>query len=173
MAMHSLTTTLCAALLLLSAATARAEAAAAPDAASETAATPVRFALGAGAGPQSGNGLHLIVSRGRDAVDLGVGVLYDDSDAKWGYSTGLRYLRTLYAGLANDTYAWAGGALTGNYRNQTASHITSFGAGLGVAFHFGLPIHLYFDSGLAAYLSEGLRKREYYPAFNGGVYYAW
>lgn len=163
--MRFLPVTCCAALLLLCA-TPRAESVASSP-------VPVRFALGAGAGLQSGNGLHLIVSRGADALDLGVGVLYDDADAKWGYSTGLRYLRTLFTSPVNDTYAWAGGALTGNYRDATARHLTSFGAGLGIAFHFGLPLHVYFDSGLAAYLPRGGDDAEYHPAFNGGVYYAW
>lgn len=133
----------------------------------------IRYSVGFGAGPQSGHGLHVGLARGLDAVDLGLGVIYDGQEAEWGYSTGLRYLRTLYAGRVNDTYAWGGGALTGNYRDQTASHITSFGAGLGLSFHFGLPIHIYFDSGLAAYFSKGLEKKEYYPAFNGGVVYEW
>ena len=141
--------------------------------AQESAALPLRYSVGFGAGPQSGHGLHVGIARGLNAVDLGLGVIYDGNDAKWGYSTGLRYLRTLYAGRVNDTYAWGGGALTGNYRDQTASHVTSFGAGLGVAFHYGLPLRVYFDSGLAAYLSEGLEKKEYYPAFNGGVVYEW
>lgn len=132
-----------------------------------------RYSVGFGAGPQSGNGVHVGYMRGANAVDLGLGVIYDSQDAKWGYSTGLRYLRTLYAGAINDTYAWGGGAITGNYRDQTASHITSFGAGLGVAFHGGLPVQFYFDSGLAAYLSKGLENREYYPAFNGGIRYVW
>jgi hypothetical protein len=129
--------------------------------------------VGAGAGPQSGNGLHFGTIRGRHGLDFGLGLLYDSQDAKWGYSTGLRYLNFLYTGPVNDTYAWAGGALTGNYRDQTASHITSVGAGLGLDFHFGLPIHLYFDSGMAAYFSKGFERREYYPAFNGGVRYEW
>ena len=141
--------------------------------AQETAAPPWRYSVGFGAGPQSGHGLHVGVARGLNAVDLGLGVIYDGNEAEWGYRTGLRYLRTLYAGRVNDTYAWSGGALTGNYRDQTASHITSFGAGLGVVFHYGLPFRLYFDSGLAAYLSKGLSKREYYPAFNGGLVYEW
>jgi hypothetical protein len=157
--------TLLAALILVAATQTARAADPAPD--------EIRYAVGFGAGPQSGHGLHLRMARGLDAVDLGLGLIYDGNDAEWGYSTGLRYLRTLYASRVNDTYAWTGGAVTGNYRDQTASHITSFGAGLGISFHFGLPIHLYFDSGLAAYISKGFAKKEYYPAFNGGIVYEW
>jgi hypothetical protein len=132
-----------------------------------------RYFVGFGAGPQSGNGLHFGIIRGAHAVDFGLGLIYDSQDARWGYSTGLRYLNFWYTGPVNDTYAWAGGALTGNYRDQTASHVTSVGAGLGISFHFGLPIQVYFDSGLAGYFSEGLSKHEYYPAFNGGLRYVW
>jgi hypothetical protein len=132
-----------------------------------------RLFVGFGAGPQSGNGLHLGMIRGSHAVDFGLGLLYDSQDAKWGYSSGLRYMKYLYQGSVNDTYAWGGGALTGNYRDQTASHVTSVGAGLGVAFHFGLPIQIYFDSGLAGYFSEGFDKKEYFPAYNGGIRYVW
>lgn len=145
----------------------------APAVRAEDSAAGNRYRLGFGAGPQSGHGLHFGITRGAYTADLGLGLLYDSQDAKWGYSTGLRGLRTLYAGRVNDTYAWAGGALTGNYRDQTASHVTSFGTGLGIDFHGGLPIHLYFDSGIAAYFSKGFATREYYPAFNGGLVYVW
>lgn len=132
-----------------------------------------RYFVGFGAGPQSGHGVHLGVIRGAHAVDVGIGLIYDSQDAEWGYSSGLRYLHTLYAGPVNDTYAWTGGAITGNYRNQVASHVTSIGAGLGVSFHFGLPIHIYFDSGLAGYFSKRFDRQAYYPAYNGGIVYEW
>lgn len=154
-------------LLVLTVPAIRAEADAAPEK------TDTRYFVGFGAGPQSGHGLHLGLARGPHAADLGLGLIYDGQNAKWGYSTGLRYLRTLYAGRVNDTYAWGGGAITGNYRDQTASNVVSAGAGLGLSFHFGLPIHVNFDSGLAGYFEKKFAKREYYPAFNAAILYEW
>jgi hypothetical protein len=135
--------------------------------------TGIRYALGFGAGLQSGHGLQFGIARGVHATHLGLGLIYDDRDARFGYSIGLRYFRTLYAGPYNDTYGWSGGAITGNYREESSSHVTSLGAGLGIAFHAGLPIRIRIDSGLAAYVDKNFSDAMYYPALNLAVLYEW
>src|SRR5690606_26471926 len=51
-----------------------------------------RYFVGLGAGFETGNGLQLGIGRGKDALQLGLGLLYDDADARTDYSIGLRYL---------------------------------------------------------------------------------
>ena len=110
-----------------------------------------KFILGFGGGFEAGNGLRLGMAQGKDAGELGLGLLYRSQDAEFQYSIGLRYLRTLYAGQVNDTYAWAGAGVMGHSRSGDNGRLASAGAGLGISIHFGLPFHINVDSGWHIY----------------------
>ncbi len=142
-----------------------------------------RWFVGLGAGHTSGNGLQVGMIRGPHTGQLGLGLLYDGERARFRYSLGGRYLRELYTGEVNDTYAWGGAALHGNHvKDRENAHTVTAGAGLGIAFHFGLPFRFFMDSGFA--LSRERQEkhigitgvtvdRRFGPVINGGVLYAW
>jgi hypothetical protein len=134
-----------------------------------------KFMVGFGGGFEAGNGLRLGMSRGKDAVELGLGLLYKAQDAEFQYSLGLRYLRTLYAGQVNDTYAWTGAGVMGHNRSGDNGRLASVGAGLGISIHFGLPFHFNVDSGWHIYDdSQSIYGRiQSGPTINGAVVYEW
>lgn len=139
------------------------------------ASAPLRFRVGLGAGYESGNGVQIGMARGRNAVQAGLGFLYEDQTAEFGYSTGLRFLRTFYEGRINRTYGWAGASVLGHWREGDAGVLGSEGLGVGISLHFGLPFHLELDSGWHVYLdsqAEELRPR-FGPTLNGALLYEW
>lgn len=137
--------------------------------------SPWRKAVGFGAGYEAGNGLHLGLSRGPDAARIGLGLIYTDQNAEFQYSAGLRYLRTLYAGRINDTYAWIGSALHGRYREGESGILAAEGAGIGLALHLGLPFRLEIDSGWDGNYDGDADGPDWSwgPTVNGALVYAW
>lgn len=136
---------------------------------------PWAFSVGAGAGYESGNGLHLGVGKGPHMAQLGVGLIYLSQDAEFQYSTGLRYRRTLYAGRINDTYAWIGAAVHGHARTGDYAYLASQGLGVGASLHLGLPFHLNLDSGWHGFYDSeaGGLDMQWGPTLNGEIVYQW
>lgn len=134
-----------------------------------------KLIVGFGGGFEAGNGLRLGIKQDAQTMELGLGLLYSGQDAELKYSTGLRYLRDLYTGRLNDTYAWGGVGVMGHYRSGEEAHLISAGAGLGISLHFGLPFHLNFDSGWRIYYdSQSLyRGLQTGPTINGALIYEW
>ena len=134
-----------------------------------------KFLIGFGGGFESGNGLQLGMKRGENTEMLGLGVLYDGQTAEFKYSVGLRYLRTLYSGRVNDTYAWTGCGITGHNRTGSDGTLVSAGAGVGFSLHFGLPFHLNVDSGWRIYHDDEdqFTGLQFGPTINGALVYEW
>ena len=134
-----------------------------------------RFIVGFGGGYEAGNGLRLGMKWGPDAVELGLGLLYDAQNAELKYSTGLRYLHDLYNGRLNNTYVWTGAGIMGHQRTGDAGYLASAGAGLGISLHFGLPFHINFDSGWHVYYDGDISYHEIQvgPTINGDLVYEW
>jgi hypothetical protein len=134
-----------------------------------------RYALGFGAGLESGIGIQMARIYDANRYQLGLGILYNGDRAKFSYSMGLRYMRSLYTGRINNTYAWAGGGISGeNEEEYTYTH-SSLGLGLGVSFHFGLPFHFSLDTGLKVFSDSDEADGEFQimPAINSAVTYEW
>ncbi|MBF0431529.1 MAG: hypothetical protein HQK83_09635 [Fibrobacteria bacterium] len=137
-----------------------------------------RFIIGAGGGPEAGLGLHLGIQKQKNALRLGMLLMYNGDESGLLYSTGLRYFRFLTNGRINDTYAWAGTAITGSNDSESTDFFQSSGFGLGVSYHFGLPFHLDLDSGLRLTFDKddpNTNKGAWYigPTFNGALTYQW
>jgi hypothetical protein len=134
-----------------------------------------KFIVGFGGGYEAGNGLQLGMRQGKNAGELGLGLLYDGQTAKFQYSLGLRYLRALYSGRVNDTYAWTGVGVMGHSSAGDNGSLVSAGAGLGLSLHFGLPFHLNCDSGWHVYRdSQGsFTGLQFGPTINGSLVYEW
>jgi hypothetical protein len=136
-----------------------------------------KYIIGAGAGTESGMGLHLGLLKGSHALQLGVGFLYGE-DADLFYSAGLRYMKYLYYGRLNNTYAWSGGSTTGRKSESEHNRFTSFGLGLGLDYHFGLPLHFQVDTGFRLIYDHNVI---YFnnpcfhvgPTVNGSITYHW
>lgn len=143
--------------------------------AAEPAVPGSRFAVGLGAGYEAGNGLHLGLASGKYAARMGLGLIYEDQNAEFDYSAGLRGLRILYQGRINDTYAWIGSAIHGHYRAGDAGFLSAGGAGVGMALHLGLPFRLEIDSGWDAYYDSGKKDAgvQWGPTLNGALVYEW
>ena len=134
-----------------------------------------KLRVGFGGGFEAGNGLQLGIKQGKNAGQLGVGILYDGQTANFQYSLGLRYFRTLFSGRANDTYAWTGGAITGHSSTGDHGTLVSGGAGVGVSMHFGLPFHFNVDSGWRIYhdTQDSYTGLQFGPTINGALVYEW
>jgi len=134
-----------------------------------------RYAVGFGGGYEAGNGLHLGLARGSHAARMGLGLFYLDETAEFQYSAGLRYLRTLYTGRINDTYAWMGSGIRGHSRKGDAGFFPAAGAGVGLSLHFGLPFHLQVESGWDGYFDSANRGWgiQWGPTLNGALVYEW
>ncbi len=134
-----------------------------------------RYSVGFGAGFESGNGVHLGLAQGKNAGQLGLGLIYKDLNAEFQYSTGFRFLRSLYRGKINDTYAWAGMAIHGHYNKEDEGFLAAEGAGVGLSLHLGMPFHLFLDSGWHLFLDSESKGREiqWGPTINGGLVYEW
>jgi hypothetical protein len=133
------------------------------------------FAVGIGGGFEAGNGLRLGYKEGRHAGELGLGLLYEAQAAEFQYSVGLRYLRTLYEGRINDTYAWTGAGVLGHDREGSGGYVASAGLGLGISLHFGLPFRLKVDSGWRTFYdgNGSYQEVQYGPTINGALVYEW
>lgn len=135
----------------------------------------LRFAVGFGGGFEAGNGLHLGLASGRNAGRIGLGLIYQDQNAEFKYSAGLRFLRILYEGRINDTYAWIGTAMHGHFRDAEEGFLSASGAGVGLALHLGLPFRLEIDSGWDGYYDSAEKgaRLQWGPTLNGALVYEW
>lgn len=143
--------------------------------ADEPAPDSLRFAVGFGAGYEAGNGLHLGLASGRNAGRIGLGLIYEDQNAEFKYSAGLRFLRILYKGRTDDTYAWIGTAVHGHFRDAETAFLSAGGAGVGMALHLGLPFRLEVDSGWDGYYDSAAKgqRLQWGPTLNGALVYEW
>ena len=134
-----------------------------------------KFSVGFGAGFEAGNGLHLGLGKGKRRGQIGLGLIYNDQNAEFDYSSGLRYIHTLTQGRINDTYAWGGAGIQGHTRTGDRGYLAAAGMGVGASFHFGLPFHLNIDSGWDAYFDSKNEEPEisYGPTLNADLTYEW
>lgn len=132
------------------------------------------YSAGLGLGFTAGNGLHFGVGRNRDDIQFGAGFLFDGEEGEQLYSLGARYLRTLYFGSVNDTYAWAGAGAHGIKTPSRGTRISYVGAGLGVSLLLGDPFRFNVDTGLHTEFRTG---RSYMPNLspsgNLALQYVW
>ncbi|NQY10871.1 MAG: hypothetical protein HRT71_15340, partial [Flavobacteriales bacterium] len=111
----------------------------------------------------------------KNSYNIGTGFLFSSQDAEFAYSFGIRYLRSLLEGHYTNTYAWNGAAIHGVTSDTKFEQIVSYGAGVGVEFHFRWPIHLYVDTGYRYSKSEkeNVISYEIRPTVNSALKYQW